>query len=84
MMQESWGQATEALQAALAKGGLADPANAELLLGISCYNERRLHEARSWFSRAQQSVAVRNQAATWIEHVDRALEQERAGAGVGG
>jgi tetratricopeptide (TPR) repeat protein len=73
MMQEEWSEAAAALRLALAKGGLGDAANAELLLGIAYYNERQLAEARSWFARAQRSVATREQAQTWIEHIDREL-----------
>lgn len=78
MMQEKWGPAATALKNALTKGGLADPANAALLLGISFYNEKQLAEARSWFARAQKSNATRDQAQTWLEHIDRELETRRS------
>jgi tetratricopeptide (TPR) repeat protein len=78
MMQEEWSDAAGALRKALDKGGLADPANAQLLLGISYYNERELAEARNWFARAQQSVATREQAETWLEHIDREMGTQRS------
>jgi tetratricopeptide (TPR) repeat protein len=84
MMQEKWGPAATALKNALTKGGLADPANAEFLLGISFYNEKQLAEARSWFARAQKSNATRDQAQTWLEHVDRELETRRSQAPIPG
>ena len=77
MMQEEWIDAAGALRSALAKGGLVDPANAELLLGISYYNEKQLQEARTWFARAQKSNATRTQAKTWIEHIDREVQSQR-------
>jgi tetratricopeptide (TPR) repeat protein len=73
LMQERWEAAADALRNALAKGGLDDPASAQLLLGVACYNERKLEEARAWFARAHQSGGVRKQAETWIEQVDREL-----------
>jgi hypothetical protein len=80
MMQEEWGEASAALQSALTKGGLHDPANAELLLGISHYNEHQLQEARTWFARAYKSGATREQAQTWLEHIDRESETKRSQA----
>ena len=73
LMQEEWAEAAAALRNALAKGGLEDPASAQLLLGVACYNERKLEEARSWFARAHESGGVRKQAETWIEQIDREL-----------
>jgi hypothetical protein len=84
MMQEQWTKAAEALQSALGKGGLADPANAELLLGISYYNEKQLPEAKIWFARAQKSNSTRQQARTWLEHVEREIENRRTQAAVTG
>lgn len=78
MMQEEWAEASIALRSGLAKGGLADASNAELLLGISYFNENQLSEARNWFARAQKSGATRQQAQTWLEHIDRTLETKRS------
>jgi tetratricopeptide (TPR) repeat protein len=74
MMQEEWDEAADALHEAFAKGGLDDPANGELLLGIAYFNANELREARTWFARAHRSVATRQQAQTWLEHVDREIE----------
>jgi hypothetical protein len=84
MMQEEWAEAARALRSGLAKGGLADPASAELLLGISHYNEHELSEARTWFARAQRSGATREQAQTWLEHIDREVAARRSDAGSAG
>ena len=84
MMQEEWTEATMALRSAIAKGGLGDPASAELLLGISFYNEQKLQDARTWFARAQRSGATREQAQTWIEHIDRETETKRPQAASAG
>jgi tetratricopeptide (TPR) repeat protein len=83
LVQEEWDLAAAALRKALDKGGLA-PGSAELLLGITYYSDHKLHEARSWFARAQQSVATRDQANTWLEHVDREIQAERGDAQAAG
>jgi tetratricopeptide (TPR) repeat protein len=74
LMQEEWSQAVDALRKAIGKGGLDDPSSVQLLLGFSLYNERKLAEARSWFERAQQSAAAREQAETWLERIDREID----------
>jgi tetratricopeptide (TPR) repeat protein len=74
LMQEEWVDAADALRKALAKGNLSDPSSAQLLLGFALYNERKLAEARSWFERAQQSAAAREQAKTWLERIDREIQ----------
>lgn len=81
LMQEEWQAAADALRKAFEKGGLDDPASVQLLLGFSLYNERKLSEARTWFSRAQQSAAARAQAETWLERIDRELHATEAAAG---
>ena len=40
LQREEWSEAAEQLQQAIEKGGLEDPGNAELLLGIAYYNDR--------------------------------------------
>jgi tetratricopeptide (TPR) repeat protein len=79
VLDEEWEQAVAVLRKALAKGGLAEPGLAQLLLGIAYYNERQLTEARSWFARAQQSGATRKQAETWLQYVDREMLEIEAG-----
>ena len=73
LMQEEWEPAVDALRKGLAKGGLGDPGTAQLLLGIAYYNEHNLREARSWFAHAQRSAVTRQQADSWLEHIDHEL-----------
>jgi tetratricopeptide (TPR) repeat protein len=75
MLGESWVEGASALRRALEKGGLGDPGATELLLGVAYFNAEQFLEARSWFARAQTSVGTREQAATWLEHVQREVEQ---------
>jgi tetratricopeptide (TPR) repeat protein len=73
-----WEQAAGALHSAVVKGGLDDPSNAELLLGIAYYNADHLPEARTWFTRARQGHKTRASADAWLEHIDRELQTNRS------
>lgn len=88
LLEEKWQEAVAVLRKAVAKGGLAEPGTAQLMLGIAYYNERELEEARDWFTRAQQSAATRQQAELWLQHVERAMSEGngtgRASLGTGG
>ncbi len=70
MQREAWSEAAELLQKAVAKGGLEDPGNAELLLGISYYNDARIALARSSFVRARRHASTREEADRWITHLE--------------
>jgi tetratricopeptide (TPR) repeat protein len=70
MQREAWSEAAELLQKAVAKGGLEDPGNAELLLGISYYNDARVALARSSFVRARRHASTREEADRWITHLE--------------
>jgi tetratricopeptide (TPR) repeat protein len=82
LQNEQWKEATEALQRALQKGGLKNPGNAELLLGISYYNDARVEQARSSFARARQYDSTRDAAEQWMTHLERESGQAgQTGAG---
>jgi tetratricopeptide (TPR) repeat protein len=70
MQREAWSEAAALLQKAVTKGGLEDPGNAELLLGISYYNDARVTLARSSFVRARQHDSTREEADRWITHLE--------------
>jgi tetratricopeptide (TPR) repeat protein len=70
MQSESWSEAAALLEKAVEKGGLEDPGNAELLLGIAYYNDTRVARARSSFLRARQHDSTREAANRWITHLD--------------
>ena len=70
MQRETWNEAAELLEKGIEKGGLDDPGNAALLLGIAYYNGAQLERARSSFLRAQAHESTRDAAATWITHID--------------
>ena len=71
MQREQWADAIGAFQQGLAKGGLEEPGNAQLLLGISYYNDGRVEQARSSFARAREHDATRDAADRWITHLER-------------
>ena len=71
MQREQWKESVEALQQALAKGGLRDPGNAQLLLGIAYYNDHRVEQARSSFARAREHDSTREAADRWITHLEQ-------------
>jgi tetratricopeptide (TPR) repeat protein len=70
LQREEWRQAAEQLREAIEKGGLKNPGNAQLLLGIAYYNDRRVGQARSSFVRASQHDSTREKAERWITHLE--------------
>lgn len=70
MQRENWKDAAESLQKAIDKGGLPDPGNAELLLGICYYNDQRIDRARSQFGRARKHESARAEADRWLTHIE--------------
>jgi len=64
--RDEWPAASRALRQALAKGKLARPGQAELLLGVASYNQGELTAAGQAFARAQADPAVRDQAERWL------------------
>jgi tetratricopeptide (TPR) repeat protein len=73
---ENWENAGRALEHAIDKGNLGNPANAELLLGIAYYSEKQFEKARPWFERASANEAYRAQAEGWIKQIDFDLSQK--------
>lgn len=64
-------QAVSALKKGLAKGGLDDPGNAYLLVGIAHASEKRFGPAREAFAKAGNYEKNRAAAAQWTKHVDQ-------------
>jgi tetratricopeptide (TPR) repeat protein len=70
MQREVWDEAWMLLEKAVQKGGLKNPGNAELLLGITLYNDAHVDRARTSFMRAMQHDSTRAAASGWISHLD--------------
>jgi len=70
MQRESWEEASVLLEKAIRKGGLKNPGNAALLLGITLYNDAQIDRARTSFMQAMQHDSTRAAAENWIGHLD--------------
>jgi tetratricopeptide (TPR) repeat protein len=85
VQREDWAAASSALENALDKGKLKDTPYAQLLMGISLYNQKKPQEARSWFVRAQKSEQRRKTASQFIQRIDiEAKEAKEASQATGG
>jgi hypothetical protein len=73
---ENWKGARESLEKAVEKGSLREPANAQILLGISNFNQKRFKSARTAFQIAAKDENHKDTAAQWLQHVDFAIEQQ--------
>ena len=80
MQRDNWGGATEALRKGIEKGGLKDPGDANLLMGIASYSEEKPEQALSWFRRAKGFESKRAEAEVWITHVETELATAAAAA----
>ncbi len=71
IQRERWEEATKALSNAIQKGDLPNPGQAELLMGISFYSQKRPDDAVSWFVKAKRFDATKAEATTWLDHIAR-------------
>ena len=53
VQRSDWAGAADAFQKALRKGGLRDTGNAQLMMGIALFNQKKLKDARTWFERVK-------------------------------
>ncbi len=70
MQLEDWNAAATALQSAVSKGGLKDTGNAQLLIGISLFNQKKLAEAKTWLQRATSSKAHGKTAQGYLQLIE--------------
>jgi tetratricopeptide (TPR) repeat protein len=70
IQREDWGAATAALDRALNKGQLKDAANAQMLMGIALYNQKKLSEAKTWFQRSAQSEKHRQMSRGYLQLIE--------------
>jgi hypothetical protein len=68
------------LTRALEKGGLADPANAHLLLGIASASDASWEEARKAFAAAAGYEKTEKAAREWLVEVEAEIGPEEVGA----
>jgi tetratricopeptide (TPR) repeat protein len=67
IQREQWAAAQAAIDRGIGKGQLKDTGNAQLLMGIVLYNQKKLSEAKSWFERASQSEKHRQMARGYLQ-----------------
>ena len=63
-----------ALRQALEKGNLANTGDAQLLMGIANYSQKRPQQALTWFARARKHEETRDEANNWLEYIQRELQ----------
>jgi lipopolysaccharide biosynthesis regulator YciM len=76
IQREEWANAENVLRLGLDKGKLKNPGNAQLLMGLAVYNQKKAAEARTWFQRASEHAESRSQAEGWLRHIESELAAE--------
>lgn len=76
VQRDEWPAAQAAIERGISKGQLKDAANAQLLMGIVLYNQKKLSEARPWFERAQQSEKHRKMARDYLTLIQQLIQAQ--------
>jgi tetratricopeptide (TPR) repeat protein len=72
---ENWRDAAEAVREALRLGGLKRDDQANIMLGMALFNQKRLEQARRAFEVAQRDNRSRRAAEQWIAYVDSEIKR---------
>jgi tetratricopeptide (TPR) repeat protein len=72
---EQWADAANAVQKALKLGGLKRDDQANIMLGMALFNQKRLEQARRAFERAAQDNRSKHAANQWIAYVDSEIKR---------
>ena len=72
-----YGECVTSGNAAIRKGGLKNPDNAQITLGMCLYNLRRYSDARTAFRTAAKVPRSQRMANQWIRVIDAELERNR-------
>jgi tetratricopeptide (TPR) repeat protein len=67
VQRSNWTGAADALSKGINKGGLKDSGNAQLMLGIALYNQKKMTEAENWFKKAKSSEKSRKTAEGYLQ-----------------
>jgi tetratricopeptide (TPR) repeat protein len=70
IQREDWAGAQAALDRGINKGQLKDTANAQMLMGIALFNQKKLGEAKTWFQRASQSDKHRQISRGYLQLIE--------------
>lgn len=74
--KENWSEAREAINDALDKGGIDNPGNAYILLGMSNFELGNTDAARRAFQQAMDYDDSRNAASQWLRHLETETERQ--------
>jgi tetratricopeptide (TPR) repeat protein len=72
-----YGECVTSGNAAVRKGGLKNPDNAQITLGMCLYNLRRYNDAKTAFRAASKVPRAQRTANQWIRVIDSELERNR-------
>ncbi len=72
-----YGDCVSAANAAIRKGGLKNPDNAQITLGMCLYNLRRYGDAKTAFTNAARVPRSQRTAKQWIQVIDAEVERNR-------
>jgi tetratricopeptide (TPR) repeat protein len=70
IQREDWAGAAAALDRGINKGQLKDTANAQMLMGIALYSQKKLGEAKTWFQRSAQSEKHRQMSRGYLQLIE--------------
>lgn len=68
--QEKWDKAISALSRALDKGGLEQPGNTYILMGMSYYELKQTNKARRAFKNASKYARTKKAANQWLNYIE--------------
>jgi tetratricopeptide (TPR) repeat protein len=72
---ENWSDAADAVREALRLGSLKRGDQANIMLGMALFNQKRLEQARRAFQAAQRDDRSRRAAEQWIAYVDSEIQR---------
>jgi tetratricopeptide (TPR) repeat protein len=72
---EQWNDAAKAVQKGLKLGGLKRDDQANIMLGMALFNQKRLTQARRAFERANRDKRSKRTATQWIAYVDSEIRR---------
>ena len=72
---ENWGDAASAARKGIQAGGLRRPDQANIMLGMALFNEKRLEQARRAFEAAARDNRSKRTATQWIAYVDSEIKR---------
>ena len=72
---ENWSAAAEAARQGIRFGGLKRPDQAQIMLGMALFNQKRLEQARTAFQAAARDQRSARAAGQWINYVDSEIKR---------